>query len=501
MLKRSVLSVRLLASVSMVSLVACVADLDQNDAATATPTAASASEAPLIGVEGAGDFADRACQIVLHDAGRVAQGIGFATVPNSSSWLFDARVDVASAALAEGFSPMLLVRSGSDPGWRAVAPEASTSMPNATDRFLFMIDSGNLPGPGMSGTGLSRAKVSVIPFLTRGDARLFDHNRIVDAFAVYELTLGNTFAIAADDAVCAPPAGPTLHFGADWSVTQTAPVEGGKSVTVDYDLARLPECRTGYAGRAAWNIQAFALFTPMNVRQDATVLDTSASTSSTWVGKAATFQVPEGATGMQLWFQNTDRGGCNRYDSNFNQNYSFDVVDDLSGSPAPTWMGNVTAVISRGGSHRCDGATGFGSTLAFGTWARQRAAITDLCFEVYEPGMTDHDNPDLWRQLDVQVEARYSGASQATTMYLPFVDRVGNNARYAVDLRAFDPFIWGRCLNGIPTTTVEENGQPMLQATAELILTVNGHPLRPEGGDAFRVVYSDYSNAPRVSCE
>jgi hypothetical protein len=86
-------------------------------------------------------------------------------------------------------------------------------------------------------------------------------------------------------------------------------------------------------------------------------------------------------------------------------------------------------------------------------------------------------------------------------MYLPIIDRVGNNARYAVDLRAFDPFIWGRCLNGVPTTTVEENGQAMLQATAELVLTVNGHPLRPQGGDAFRVVYSDASSAPRVSCE
>ncbi len=496
---RVVLSVLSVLSVSMLSLVACVAELDQQGPASAAPT--TASEAPLIGVEGAGDFADRACQIVLHDAGRVARGSGFATVDNSSSWLFDARVDVASAALAEGFSPMLLVRSGSDAGWRAVAPTASTSMPNAVDRFLFMIDSGNLPGPGLSGTGLSRATVSMIPFLTRGDARLFDHNRIVDAFAVYELTVANTFAVAADDAVCAPPAGPTLHFGADWSVTQTGPVEAGKSVIVDYDLTRLPECRTGYAGRAAWNIEAVALFTPMNVQQAATVLDTSASTSSTWVGKPATFQVPAGATGMQLWFHNTDRGGCNRYDSNFNRNYRFDVVSDVGAAPAPTWMGNVTAVLSRGASRRCEGATAFGSTLAFGTWARQRAAITDLCFEVYQPGLTDRDNPDLWRQLDVKVEARYRGASQGTTMFLPIIDRVGNNARYAVDLRAFDPFIWGRCLNGVPTTTVEENGQAMLQATAELVLTVNGHPLRPQGGDAFRVVYSDASSAPRVSCE
>jgi hypothetical protein len=490
---------------------ACVADLGSPTASPLTDTSPTdttspaTDEAPLIGVEGAGDFADRACQIVLHDAGRVQQGNGYATVEGSSSWLFDARVDVNKNALAEGFTPMLLVRSGSDAGWRAIEAEASTSISTNSDRFLFMIDEGNLPSAGMSATGLSRAKVSLIPFLTRGDARLFDHNRLADAFAVYELTLGNDFAVGVDPAVCAPPAGPTLTFNADWSIDESGAVVAGRTVTVDYDLARLPNCRAGYAGRPAFNIQAHALFLPMNVHQEASVLDGTRSTSSMWFSRPVAFDVPVGATSMQMWFHNTDRAGCNRYDSNFGDNYSFDVVDvvedDGANAAAPDWMGNVTATISRGASGRCDGAVAFGNTLAFGTWARQRAAVTDLCFEVYEPGVTDFDNADVWQQLDAQVDVRFTGADDVSTSYVAFVRRVGNNAQYAIDLRAFDPFIWGRCSDGLPLSTVDENGVAMVQATAELSVRVNGAALENDGGDVFRVVYSDYADAPRVSCE
>ena len=269
---------------------------------------------------------------------------------------------------------------------------------------------------------------------------------------------------------------------------------------VDYDLSRLPACRAFYGDRPAWNIQAHALFLPMNVRQSAGVHNNDASTSSTRVKKPAVFRVPAGATSVALWFHNNDRQGCSRYDSNFGENYTFTVSDrDVDDARAPDWMGNVTATLSRGGSRRCDGALAFGSSLAFGTWARQRAALTDLCFEVYEPGVTNVENPKLWRELDAQVEVRF-GSAPPQTMHVPFVDRVGNNARYAVDLRAFDPFMWGRCTEGLVTETVVENGNAMVQATASVVVRVNGRALRPDGGAAYRVVYSDYANAPRVSC-
>ena len=87
---------RVVAALLLLSSAACVVDL-ADDAPSSSP-ASPTDEAPLIGVDGAGDFADRACQVVLHDAGRVQQGTGFATVPGTSSWLFDARVDVSRTA-------------------------------------------------------------------------------------------------------------------------------------------------------------------------------------------------------------------------------------------------------------------------------------------------------------------------------------------------------------------------------------------------------------------
>lgn len=462
---------------------ACVVDLDDGDHAVVDDGVA-ADLAPLIGVDGAGDFADRSCQIVLRDFGRVTSGSGFAV--RGSSWIFEGRVDVSRAALAEGFAPALLVKAGSDPAWRALAPIASTGIDADTDRFLFHLDDGNLPGPGMSGTGLSRSQVAVIPFLQRADSRLFDHNRVVDAFATYVLQQQNGFAVGEDASVCAAPAGPTLTFGADFSVAQSGPVIGGRSVAVDYDVARSTACRA-----APWSVTAHATFLPMNVRQSATVVD----------GSPAQLSAPAGARALVLYFVNSDSSGCTAYDSDFGANFHFAVVDE----PGVAWAGNARAALSRGGSGRCDGAVDFGSRVVFGSWARQRAAITDLCFEAYAPGVTDVDVPvdgrPLWQHLDVQVHHRFDPAAPFATDYVSLVDRVGNNARYAIDLRPFDPFAWGTC-NGAPVSTVTAtDGAAHVQATLEVFFTINGTELRPDGGGAFQVVYDADANTPRVTCE
>jgi hypothetical protein len=48
---------------------------------------------------------------------------------------------------------------------------------------------------------------------------------------------------------------------------------------------------------------------------------------------------------------------------------------------------------------------------------------------------------------------------------------------------------------------VREGATELVTATAELKVTVNGAPLQSNGGDVFRVVYSDDASAPRVQCE
>lgn len=474
------------------SFVACVADVVDDNAGESV--VAATEKGPLIGVSGAGDFADRSCQIVLRDFGRVVTNSGASFAQSGSRWVFEGRVDVKKTALAEGYTPMILWKAGSDPGWRALAPVASDGIDADNDRFLFHVDDGDLPGPGISATGLARSTIQLVPFLTRDQTRLFDHNRVVDAFASYVMNQASGFAVVEDNNVCAEAAGPTLTFAADFTQSQTGPVIAGRSVVVDYDIRRNSPCRQTYNGLQTWSVMAHATFLPMNVRQSASVVNHGSDPSSSM---PATFFAPEGATELVLYFQNNDRAGCAAYDSNFGANYHFAVADQ-----GPEWMGNVSALLARGADHRCEGAVAFGSKVSFGSWARQRAAMTDLCFEVYEPGVTDFDNAALWQQLDVQVHHRFDPSKPFETDYVSFVDRVGNNARYAVDLRPFDPFSWGKCWSDAPlTSTTEPDGSAHVQATLELYFTVNGEELRPDGGGVFRAVYDEVANAAHVSCE
>ncbi len=492
----------------MIFPLACTTSLGDDDDVVAESSSDDGSDlAPLMGDDG-GDVADRGCQVVLRDAGRVVAGDGFATVPGRSSWAFDAHVDVSAAALADGWTPRLLVKAGSA-GWRSLEPTAMTAISSGTERVLFDIVDGDLPSPGMSGTALSRASVQLIPFLARGEARVFDHNRIADAFANYVLNANNAFALADDAGVCAGPTPSHLRFAADDSVEVDRPLRAGGAVVVDYALERSPRCRAGYAGRPAWNIQAHARFEPMGLTLEASVLDTGASTSSSWVSRPARFEIPAGATSVAFWFHNTDRGGCNEYDSNFGANYVFAIDDDTSGDDTvdddgadigPRWLGNSAAVISRAASARCEGAQPFGNTVSFSTWARQRATITDICFEAYEPGFTDVERPDLWQHFDAVVDVQFEGSDRHEEHAIPIVGRVGNNARYAIDLRAFDPFLWGRCLHDVPVHEVSTDGKSLVEATALLRVSVNGHALNTNGDERLRVIYSDDAGAPRVSC-
>ncbi|HEY1100311.1 MAG TPA: DUF6209 family protein [Myxococcota bacterium] len=478
-----------LLALSLPLLSSCTAALVDHDAVGA---GSAVDNAPLIGGDGAGDFADRSCQIVLRDLSRIVVDNGNAfAVDEDDRWIFEGRVDVQQTALAEGALPFLLVRAGDETTWRVLEPVASTGMPDDVERFLFHVEGGDLPGPAdVSGV------VDVIPYLGLDQSRLFDHNRVVDAFASYSLTSTNAFSVVEDLAICSDPAGPTIAFNADFTEVASGPIVGGRTVTIDYDMARLPDCRAGYAGRPAWSVFGVATFLPMNVRQQFVVSDHNVAPSAS---KRAVLDAPEGATELVVYFQNNDRAGCNVYDSDFGANYHFDVVDEQ-----PEWLGNVAASISRGVSSRCAGAVAVAGPVNYDSWARQRAVVTDLCFEVYEPGVTDFDNADLWQQLDVQAHHRFASSTATApfaTSYVSFAHRVGNNAQYAVDLRALDPFAWGRCIDGLELTSTSVGGEGHVQATLEVYFTVNGSELRPAAGDVYRVVFDDYASSPRVNCE
>jgi len=286
----------------------------------------------------------------------------------------------------------------------------------------------------------------------------------------------------------------TLTFGANFQVEVTGSLSKGKKVRVAYDASRLTACRGDFNGKPGWTITGYwkigsgdvhsfeaGGFSPSNgTDQPVLALDQSGD--------------------LQIWFQNNNRWGCSAYDSNFGSNYHFPVQ---AAANEPGWLGNVRYITSR---QTCNGPCesdlrDVQGDVLFDTGTRERAAIKALYFEAWKQGVTDFDNADLWRQLDVQIHSRVVGAAAFTTAYVGFDRRTGNNARYAVDLGAIDP-IKGQFpitkASDCPAFTITApavNGGQYVEAVVELYFTVNGAELRPAPGAAYRVRYQNYKSS------
>ncbi|MEQ1504589.1 MAG: DUF6209 family protein [Myxococcota bacterium] len=278
-----------------------------------------------------------------------------------------------------------------------------------------------------------------------------------------------------------------LVFGADWSEVASGPIVEGATVHVAYDPARLPQCRGVKYGNPAWAITAFWSIDGGPVANFPVVLPSGPV--------AATFVAPA-AGELSLWFAVNDAFGCIAYDSNFGANYAFPVS---SSSIEPDWIGGAEVAISRA---TCDdgGPCAFDlhpleEGFRYDTWARQRAAIAGLYFRVWEPGVTDRDNPDLWLDLDVRVYWRFAPDEAFQWDWVDLDRRVGNDARYVVLLRSIDPLPGWTVTDpaDCPTfpLTVTADGF-YVETGIELYFTVNGVELRPEGGGTFTGTYQDY---------
>jgi hypothetical protein len=431
---------------------------------------------PLVGVDGSHDSADRNCNVVLRNLER--GWTGFTYVTNGSSWVWSGTVEISEAAAAEGDTPYVLYRMAPAGAWTSVAavPAQAAATPGFV-RYTVTLDH-DLPGPGWSGTSLSNARIEAVPFLkmAQGGGRLFDHNRNSDDNANYVMTSPD-LAIWHQDSVCAPPAGPTrakINFNADWSITREGVFAPGGELTVTYAQTRLNTCKQTQNGYELWDITAHVLFTPGNQLIGASVR-----------GGFANMTVPNDARHATIWFESNNATGCHAWDSNYGNNYLFDCATP------PQWVGNASTLTTRDTSGDICGGTAANQSFAFDTWTRQRAAITNLCFEVYQPGMTDHDDPLLWQKLDVALHWREASSLEWHTQPVNFDRRVGNNARYAFNWRDVDPFRSYHCPTGTVTTTAD--GQ-YSQETLEYYVTVNGFELRPVPSGAYAGIFTDYVN-------
>jgi hypothetical protein len=416
--------------------------------------------------------------------------------------IFTGIIDVSEAASEEGAIPAMLYQNGSDPTWRSVDAVLQGPVTGFV-RYTVELWEG-MPNPGMSGTSIGRTQAKVIPYLRlREGGRLFDHNGVSDPFGTYLLSGQSGLQLETSPELCrAPPprpqpqVGATLSFNRDGTIQTSGAVTAPSQLTLIYDPERLPSCRATHNGYPAWDLLAHVRLLPSGRMVSGTVREFIFNLGQpTNQVKAAPFrfEVPLGTTRIELWFENYSGAGnfCRTWDSNQSRNYSFPVQQPVG------WLGNPVVSISRGDFGPCEGGP-LGQGFTFGTWARQRAAITNLCFEVWQPGITDRENANLWREISAQVHYRYAPTEPFQSAYVNVQQQqVGNNARYAINLRNLDPFATYHCTTAPFTTPADSQYD---QATMEFFLTANGVPLTQPGGAPFVGVFQDYPGTHDTYC-
>lgn len=167
------------------------------------------------------------------------------------------------------------------------------------------------------------------------------------------------------------------------------------------------------------------------------------------------------------------------------------------------WAGLTSQAFTRYAPDPCnDGRSELTDIVHYDEYVRQRATIRNVCFEVWSPGITDWDNPDFWKQLDVQVHYRF-GAGEYKHAYVGSIDRRGNNRRYAwsVDWN-MDPLGHSSSLAAIqaPLRILSETETyATVEADLDFYFTVNGRVLDTAANQSFVVRFSGYAYKPTLA--
>ncbi len=177
--------------------------------------------------------------------------------------------------------------------------------------------------------------------------------------------------------------------------------------------------------------------------------------------------------------------------------------DDKSDGGAPLWAGLTSVTLERYSSDPCGNGRSLGDDpIHYDDWVRQRAGVRNICFQVWSPGITDWDNPDFWKQLDVQVHVRF-GDGEWQHRYVDSVGRSGNNRRYAWSIDyALDPLSFAWSIGGIKVPfTIESETESYARVAADMqvYFTVNGRVLNAPSDRSFVVRYEGQARKPSLA--
>ncbi len=167
------------------------------------------------------------------------------------------------------------------------------------------------------------------------------------------------------------------------------------------------------------------------------------------------------------------------------------------------WAGDLVVKITRGDSSPCAGANAYFIPVNYDDWAATRAEVTNICFDVWVPGITDTDNQQRYKEVVAKMVYRHTlngdfdtidvadFFNQAETAF-GLVGRHNNNLQYAANLRALSPFSYSpKCLSTPVELEIKEgkSGYFKVAAEMELYFLINGKKLTHEDWN-LKVIYS-----------
>jgi Family of unknown function (DUF6209) len=461
--------------------------------------------APVIGNYDGNDLSDHNCSVVLLQVSRQSNGTG-GYIDDGSSWIWFGQIDVSTDIIENGNIPKVAFHSGSLNDWHESDCHKIPGASNGFQRFEFELDS-YLPGPGMGGTAITQSVIELIPFISMSNGdRLFDHNRNNGEFDNYLLSVDNNWSLANSGDLCSKTIieqpfkyedtllTGSLSFGDDMSKQITGKLIEGNRIEINYALERLPNCRGTHNGYPAWDTRVFVKFLPGQEMTEGSVRDfvnNMGLPTNESFSIPVSFDIPLGTESVEIWFSNTSLGGysCQEWDSNLGENYKFDVMR------APGWIGDHFLNISRESSIPCSQGVSLVDSFTYGTWDRERSLVGNVCFEVWQEGVTDQANQEIWKELDTRVWYRF-GESEFHFEYVDFIDYTGNNARYAFNIEEIDPFRPYLCPEVNVSQVTDPDGDSFDVAEMEFFFTVNGIRSTPETENYFAGAYIDYANNP-----
>ena len=298
---------------------------------------------------------------------------------------------------------------------------------------------------------------------------------------------------ASDEAAVTKTA--TISFKADWTVSSSKKLATGTKVTIAYDTARTP-CTGTSGGYPAFSTTAwYQLGTTAPKSVVVAGLNPSGPLAPTFTIPSAVLGEGAPANDLAIWFESTSRWGCHSYDSAYGKNFHFPITVPAS---APDWMGKTWVVTSRATCNDGKACPGDGRALGTGfvydSWVEQRAAIRQVSFEAYEPGVTDWNNPDAWKKLDARIYTRIGGSGSFSWKPVSIAGFSGNNVSYAVDLRPLQPFSGNTITNKTDCPKFPYVVKDALvEADVQFYFQVNGVELRPADGTVYHGAFQSYS--------